>query len=233
MPIYARAMIKRRTECQLPKFIKHDDHFKPSYNPLEERICLCPDGDFYHALCDGKGNIVTSQISGMTSTTIKLQNGKELSPDIIVTATGLKIQLAGGMKISVDEKTYDISSKFIWKNTMLQDLPNATYTIGYVDASWTLAADATALLMCRLWKKMEMKGVGVIIPRVEEQSRMNPTRLLKLKSTYLKEAGAVMPKAGDQPQWEGRTSPLRDFWESRYGDIETGLEFVPFEKKAL
>jgi len=81
-------------------------------------------------------------------------------------------------------------------------------------------------------KKMEKKGAGVIVPRVEEGSTMKQTRLLKLSSTYVQKADAVMPKAGDQPQWRGRSSYFRDIWESWYGDIATGLEYIPLAKKA-
>jgi cation diffusion facilitator CzcD-associated flavoprotein CzcO len=232
MPDRAKTMFKGLTEKQLPKTLKHDDHFKPSYNPFEQRVCFCPDGDFYRALRRGKGNVVTGVIDNITSDTIKLTSGQELKPDIIITATGLKIQLAGGMTIAVDGKPYTISEKFMWKNTMFQDLPNATYTIGYVDASWTLGADATAQLICRIMKKMEKKGAGVIVPRVEEGSTMKRTRLLNLSSTYVQKADAVMPKAGDQPQWRGRTSYFRDIWESWYGDISTGLEYISLAKKA-
>lgn len=231
MPERAKSMFKDKTEKQLPESLKHDDHFKPSYNPFEQRVCFCPDGDFYRALRNGKGTIATGIIDKITATTIKLKNGQELTPDIIITATGLKIQLAGGMKISTDGKPYSISEKFIWKNTMFQDLPNATYTIGYVDASWTLGADATAQLITRILKKMEKKEAGVIVPRVEEGSTMKQTKLLGLSSTYLQKAGDVMPKAGDQPQWKGRSSYFRDIWESWYGDIGTGLEYLPTLKK--
>lgn len=231
MPDRAKGMLKGLTERQLPKSLKFDEHFKPSYNPFEQRVCFCPDGDFYRALRKGRGNIVTGHISHISSTTITLKNGQELTPDIIVTATGLKIQLAGGMHISVDGVPYHISSKYIWKNTMFQDLPNASYTIGYVDASWTLGADATAQLITRLMKKMGKMGSGAIVPRVEEGSMMKQTRLFNLSSTYVQKADGVMPKAGDQPQWRGRTSYFGDIWESWYGDISTGLEYVPSLKK--
>jgi cation diffusion facilitator CzcD-associated flavoprotein CzcO len=214
------------TEKQLPPSIKHDPHFQPSYNPFEQRVCFCPDGDFYNALRKGKASVVTGHIDTITPDTIKLTDGQELHPDIIVTATGLKIQIAGGMNITVDGQPYTIPQKFMWKNTMLQDLPNATYTIGYVDASWTLGADATAQLVVRMLKKMDQKGYGAVVPRVEEGSKMKTVQLLNLSSTYVQKANSVLPKAGDQAQWRGRTSYFRDIWDAWFGDINTGLEYV-------
>ncbi|TLD38381.1 monooxygenase flavin-binding family protein-like protein [Venturia nashicola] len=229
MPDRARGILKGITEKQLPKSLQYDKHFKPTYNPFDQRVCFCPDGDFYRALRKGKANIVTDIIQNITTTQISLQSGNNLTPDIIITATGLKIQLAGGISITIDSSPYHIPQKFIWKNTMFQDLPNASYTIGYVDASWTLGADATAQLITRLIKKMQQKGAGVIVPRVDEGSLMKQTRLLNLSSTYVQRADGVLPMAGDQPQWRGRTSYFRDIWESWYGDIGTGLVYLPLK----
>jgi len=232
LPNMARGMLRSATIAQLPPSIKHDPHFKPSYNPFEQRVCFCPDGDFYASLRSGKSSVVTGHIDTMTADTIKLTNGQELHPDIIVTATGLKVQLAGGMKVNVDGVPFHVNEKFIWKNIMFQDLPNAAYVIGYVDASWTLGADATAQLVCRMLKKMDKEGVDVIVPRVEEGSKMKPLQYLNLSSTYVRKANDAMPKAGDHPQWAGRTSYFRDIWQAWFGDISTGLQYIRGGPKA-
>jgi len=226
LPNQAQKLFRSLTEAQLPPSIKHDPHFKPSYNPFEQRVCFCPDGDFYKALRKGSASIVTGHIDAMTADTIKLKDGQELHPDIIVTATGLKIQLAGGMTLTLDGKPYIFSEKFMWKNCMFQDLPNAANILGYVDASWTLGADAAAQLLCRMFKTMDKKGTSVIVPRVEEGSTMKPMQLLRLSSTYVQKANEMLPKAGDQPQWRGRTSYFKDIWEAWFGDIKTGLEYI-------
>ncbi|KAF2435403.1 FAD/NAD(P)-binding domain-containing protein [Tothia fuscella] len=226
-PTLAKKLFRSATIAQLPKEIAHDPHFKPSYNPFDQRVCFCPNGDFYRALRKGDASVVTGQILDMTADTIKLTDGQELRPDIIVTATGLKIQLAGGMRIFVDGKAFNISEKFMWKNVMLQDLPNAAYVIGYVDASWTLGADATAQLVCRMLAKMQKQGYTVAVPRVDEsKKKMKQSQLLNLSSTYVKRANSVLPMAGDLPQWRGRTSYFRDIWQAWFGDISTGLQYI-------
>ena len=126
-----------------------------------------------------------------------------MHPDIIVTATGLKLRFAGGIKLSVDGKAYNPGEKYIWKGVMLEDLPNAAFVIGYVDASWTLGADATAQLICRMLSQMKKEGAVEIMPKrtENEKTSMLDLPLLKLTSTYVRKASNVLPKAGDSGPW--------------------------------
>lgn len=134
LPNMAKLLFQKVTIAQLPKSISHDPHFMPRYNPFEQRMCFCPDGDFYAALRSGKGSVVTGAIDTVTATSVRLRDGAELTPDIIVTATGLKVRLAGGIKVTVDGKPHAMNEKYVWKNIMQQDLPNAFFVVGYVDA---------------------------------------------------------------------------------------------------
>ena len=77
-------------------------HFTPRYNPWDQRLCLVPDGDLFKAIRDGRRSVVTDQIETFTETGIRLKSGSELPADIIVTATGLVLQVLGGMQIAVD-----------------------------------------------------------------------------------------------------------------------------------
>jgi cation diffusion facilitator CzcD-associated flavoprotein CzcO len=230
-PSLARRLLRFLTIPQLPPTISHDPHFQPAYNPLEQRLCLCPDGDFFSALRSGKCDIVTGKIETMTSDTIKLTNGDELHPDIIVTATGLKVQVGGGMKVYVDCKPFNFGEKFMWKTSMIQDLPNAAYSLGYVNASWTLGADATAKLVCRILKKMEREKSAVIVPRVDSTRKMQQLPLMNLSSTYIQKAQAVIPKASNHLQWNSRSTYFRDIWEARFGDVSSDVEYIPFQTK--
>jgi cation diffusion facilitator CzcD-associated flavoprotein CzcO len=228
-PLAARNLIKKATVKQLPPSIPHSPHFEPKYNPWEQRLCLCPDGDFFKALKRGNASIVTDTIKTMTSDRIVLNSGQELEADIIVTATGLKILIAGGALISVDNEVIKPSTKFLWKGSMLQDLPNAFFFIGYTNASWTLGADASALLICRIMKDMKANGATSAVPRLkqEEEKTMKKMQLLNLSSTYLQEEGAKeqMPMAGDKGPWRPRESYFRDWWNARFGGIRDGLVY--------
>ncbi|KAK5108247.1 hypothetical protein LTR62_008631 [Meristemomyces frigidus] len=227
-PNAARNMFQKAIQSQLPPTLPRDPHFNPSYNPFEQRVCFCPDGDFYAALRSGKGSIETGVVETITANSIKLVSGKELHPDIIVTATGLTLQVGGGIAISVDNKPYSVGDHFIWKGVMLEDLPNTAVVIGYVDASWTLGADATAQMVCRILNRMKKEGVVEVVPRMSasEKAGMREEPVLKLTSTYVKKAVNVLPKAGATGQWRARSYYFKDMLMAWFGDIKTGMEWI-------
>lgn len=231
-PSAARSVLRKGTLAQLPKNIPHDPHFVPIYNPWEQRLCACPDGDFFTALHAGKASIATGHVDTVTADSILLKSGERIPADIIVTATGLKVRIAGGAKISVDGEPVIVGEKFMWKGVMLQDIPNAAMVVGYTNASWTLGADATALHICRLLKHMEATGFSSVVPRLSPSSGgagewegIKEMPLLNLSSTYITKAKGEFPKAGDRGPWKARGNYFRDLWEAKRGDIRTGLEF--------
>ena len=224
-PLTARNLIKKATLKQLPSNVPHDPHFSPRYNPWEQRICLSPDGDFFAAMRAGKASVVTDTITTVTETGIQLTSGTMLDADIIITATGLKIKFAGGVHISVDNVPITANDKFLWKNAMLQDVPNMATVIGYTNLSWTLGADATALLVCRLLKSMKAEGKSSAVPRLEDTGGMKTLPVLNLSSTYVVRGAKDMPRAGDKAPWRSRSSYFSDLWGAKFGNITEGLEF--------
>jgi len=231
-PNAGRKVIQANTERHLPPSMPHDPNFKPAYNPWEQRLCICPDGDFFKALQNGNSDIVTDTIKTVTASGIETASGKTIDTDIIVTATGLKMQLAGGSSISVDRKPIDVSTKFMWKGVMLQDMPNAAFVIGYTNASWTLGADATAQTVCRLLKHMDSHNASSAVPRVPSGQKLKPTPVLNLTSTYIEKAKGQFPKAGDVGPWQPRANYFVDYWTSNYGNVTTDLEFGKALEKA-
>ena len=228
-PEKAREAIKQATIKQLPPTIPHDPHFNPAYDPWRQRLCLCPNGNFFESLRGGNATVVTDTIKTMTSDRIILSSGQELEADIIVTATGLRVLLAGGALVSVNNTVVRPCEKFTWKSAMLQDLPNAFFLIGYTNASWTLGADASALLICRILRDMKACGMTSVVPRVDEAARkdMKALQLMNLSSTYLQERAAreQMPLAGDRGPWRPRSNYLRDYWNAKFGGIREGLVY--------
>lgn len=224
-PTKAKQQLQAATEKELPKHIAQDPHFKPSYNPWEQRLCVCPDGDFYAALREGNAHVVTDTIKTVTETGILTSNGTALDADIIVTATGLKMKFAGGAQITVDGTTVKSADKYLWKGAFLQDVPNAAFLLGYTNASWTLGAEASTQLFCRVVRHMASMGLGVVTPRVADESKVQPRSMMNLKSTYIVSAQGVLPKAGNVAPWKARVNYFRDFWDAKFGGFE-GLEFA-------
>jgi cation diffusion facilitator CzcD-associated flavoprotein CzcO len=225
-PSISRKLIRLLTKLQLPKHIKHDPHFSPEYNPWEQRLCMAPDGDFYGAFRANKADIVTGKIDTVTDDGIMMQDGTKVEADILITATGLKIKLAGGIKPTIDGEELHIPSKFMWKGVMLQDLPNAAFVIGYTNASWTLGADATAQMCTRIMNMMQKKGAKAVVPRLSNPEDMMPAPMLNINSTYIQKALNIMPKTGSEGNWKPRTNYISDIREAKYGDIQSGLEFL-------
>ncbi|KFY86195.1 hypothetical protein V498_07580 [Pseudogymnoascus sp. VKM F-4517 (FW-2822)] len=229
-PTAARFLLRKRAEGELPKNVPHDPNFSPSYNPWEQRLCVCPDGDFYKALRAGTAHVVTDKIKTVTETGITTESGKTLDADIIVTATGLKLQLAGGAKITVDSKPIIPSEKYIWNGQMIQDVPNAVLVIGYTNASWTLGSDSTAINVCRLLKHMDKNGMAYAVPRVPEGPNMGSRKIMDLNSTYISKAQSTLPLAGNKGPWKPRVNYIMDRWSANYGSVTTDMEFTKATK---
>ena len=136
-----------------------DTHFTPRYNPWDQRLCLIPNGDLYKAIRDDKASVVTGDIETITANGVKMKSGEEIQADILVTATGLELQLLGGAEFSMDGETIDFTSTYSYKGMMYSDIPNLIQTFGYINASWTLRADLTAEYACRVLNAMDDKGV--------------------------------------------------------------------------
>jgi monooxygenase len=96
---------------------EYEKHFTPKYDPWDQRFCVAPDGDLFKALKEKKASIVTDTIDTFTETGIKVNGSlEEIPADIIVTATGLKMKLCGGMKIVVNGETKeDMTQNFMYK----------------------------------------------------------------------------------------------------------------------
>lgn len=225
-PAFARLILRLSVSRQLPKHVPHDPHFQPKYNPWDQRLCVCPDGDFFKSLHTGRAEVKTDTIDSVTEKGIKLNSGDELSADIIITATGLRLQIAGGAAISVDGKKIDISEKYLWNGVMLQDVPNASFVIGYTNASWTLGADATALFITRLLKNLENRKMVAAIPSMKDSSNLQQRPLLNLNSTYVSVASKDLPKAADRGPWQPRDNYLSDYMFSQYGKLDQELQLV-------
>ncbi|PYH87413.1 FAD/NAD(P)-binding domain-containing protein [Aspergillus ellipticus CBS 707.79] len=230
-PTIARFILRLSVSRQLPASVPFAPHFKPRYNPWDQRLCVCPDGDFFRALHTDHADVKTDTIRTVTKTGVELNSGETLSADLIVTATGLRLQIAGGTSITVDGVPVQVTDKFLWHGMMMQDLPNAAFVIGYTNASWTLGADATALFVCRLLQEMQNRGSTVAVPRVDsaDVGKLQPRRLLNLNSTYVTRAEGALPKAADRGPWVPRENYLQDVWFAEHGPM-TGMEFVGTKK---
>ena len=198
-------------------------HFTPRYNPWDQRLCLVPDADLFTALRDGKAEVVTDTIDHFTAKGIKLASGKEIEADLVVTATGLEIQLFSGMPISVDGKAFDPAQAMTYKGMMFSDVPNFAISFGYTNASWTLKSDLTANYVTRLLNAMRRRGMRQVTPRLAAPVEEAP--FLDFTSGYIQRVADKLPRQGKRKPWRLNQNYARDVMALRFGGIDQEMEF--------
>ncbi len=200
-PERSKKLLVKSVERNLGKDYDVAQHFTPRYKPWDQRLCLVPDADLFKALRDGRAEIVTDEIDSFNETGILLRSGKQLDADLIVTATGLRLRLFGGMEVVVDGKPVPLARTINYKGTMLSDVPNFAFAAGYTNASWTLKCDLICEFVCRLIQHMDRHGYRSCTPRVGEGITEAP--LIDFTSGYVQRAVAEMPKQGSKAPWRG------------------------------
>jgi cation diffusion facilitator CzcD-associated flavoprotein CzcO len=220
-PTFVKKLIRRGNERMLPPGYDIDSHFKPRYNPWDQRMCLVPDGDLFAAIRSGEAEIVTDRIETFTERGLKLESGAELVADVIVTATGLNVLFLGGMEVVVDGEAVDFSKRMAYKGMMLNGIPNFAFTLGYTNASWTLKADLTSEYVCRLLNYMDAQGYRRCVPEVGDPS-VTEEPILDFNSGYVLRALDRLPKQGSKEPWKLRQNYLLDTREIRRSPIDDG-----------
>ncbi|UAB78814.1 NAD(P)/FAD-dependent oxidoreductase [Erythrobacter sp. SCSIO 43205] len=178
--------------------------FTPPYNPWEQRLCLVPDDDLFKAMKSGKADIVTDHIEAFEKNGIRLKSGKFLEADIIVTATGLKLAIAGKIAVSVNDEPVDFSKRYYYKGCMYSDLPNLAVVFGYINASWTLRADINSDYVCRVLNEMRRRGADVVNPVMTPEIKANIVDediFGDYSSGYLERAKDINPKNATEYPW--------------------------------
>jgi cation diffusion facilitator CzcD-associated flavoprotein CzcO len=224
-PERGRKLIRDGAIKVLPPGYPVDIHFKPHYQPWDQRLCVAADSDFFRAIRKGRASIVTDRIETFTEKGIRLGSGTELEGEIIVTATGLELLPAGGIRFTVDEKPIDVSKLVMYKGIMLSDVPNLAIAIGYINASWTLKADLASIYVCRLLNYMERRGMRQCTPRcLPGMTGGRP--VLDLSSGYVRRSIENFPKQGSKKPWLLNQNYLQDLLALKYGAVDDhAMEF--------
>jgi len=195
-----------------------ETHFTPTYNPWDQRLCLVPDGDLFKAIKDGSASVVTDHIDHFTDTGLHLTSGKHLPADLIVTATGLKLQFLSAVEFVVDGKVLEPKETFTYKGMMLSDVPNLAVSMGYTNASWTLKCDLTCDYVCRLLNYMDKKGYSACTPR-NHDPLLEREPYMGLSSGYVQRAADKLPGQGTRPPWKLYQNYLKDIFMLRHGKL--------------
>ena len=223
-PDKVRANLLGRLQKLLPDGYDMGKHFTPKYNPWDQRLCLVPDADLFDAIKAGKADIVTDTIERFEPAGIRLASGELLPADIVVAATGLRLEALGGMAISVDGSPRRIADTLAYKGMMFSGLPNLAISFGYINASWTLRSDLIAHYVARLLNHMRAKGFAVATPT--PGPGVEPERLaMDLSSGYVQRGADALPRSGNRAPWMVTANYKRDRAELRDGDLAADMVF--------
>jgi monooxygenase len=224
-PTFVKGLLRKGVVAQLPEGYEVDTHFNPPYDPWDQRMCMVPDGDLFTAIRRGDADIVTDQIETFTETGIRLRSGRELEADIVVTATGLNLQMFGGAGLEVDGAPVHLPDTMAYRGMMLSGVPNLVFMIGYTNASWTLKVDLVAEYFCRLLGWMETHGKAVAVPQRDPAVAERP--LLDFDAGYVQRSIHELPKGGDRAPWTLAMNYAIDAVALRRARLDDGMRFEP------
>ena len=225
-PARAKRMILDGVRAELGPAFDVGSHFTPRYDPWNQRLCLAPNGDFFESIRHGRTSVVTDEIKTFTETGLELRSGSRLDADIVVTATGLTMQVLGGAQIDVDGRSTEPATTISYKGALYSDIPNFASVFGYTNASWTLKSDLICDYVCRLINYMERHGYDVCTPRNTDPTleRLPP---VDFSSGYFQRAMDKLPRQGSRKPWRIHQNYVRDLIALRLAPIDDGvLEFA-------
>ncbi|MGX7828400.1 flavin-containing monooxygenase [Actinokineospora sp. 24-640] len=225
-PNAVRGLIRWDARRRLPAGYPVDTHFRPRYDPWDQRLCFVPDGDLFRVLKEGGAEVVTDAVAGFTETGLALESGARVDADIVVTATGLAVLAFGGLELTVDGTKVDLADTVAYKGMMLSGVPNLAVAIGYTNASWTLKCDLVAEYVCRLLRHMRSRGLRQVTPLAPDPAL--PTEpFIDLKSGYVTRDLDKLPRQGHAAPWRLHQNYPRDVAMLRHGSIEdVGVRFT-------
>jgi cation diffusion facilitator CzcD-associated flavoprotein CzcO len=223
-PRFSKWLIRTMAKRSLPEGYPVDVHFKPRYNPWDQRMCLILDNDLYTEIAEGKVEMVTDHIHYVDADGIVLTSGKRIDADVIVTATGIQLQALGGIHVSIDGADIKPQDRFVYKEHMLEDVPNMAWCVGYINASWTLRADLTARAVAKLLAYMDSHGYTHAYPHLGDKP-MPEKPAWNLQAGYVQRAAHVLPKSGTHRPWNVRHNYVLDVIDHGLDRIEESMVF--------
>ncbi len=221
-PNFMRKQLMTMARRRLPEGYDIDKHFGPRYKPWDQRLCFVPKGDLFRTIRHGQADVVTDTIDRFTETGIRLDSGEELDADIIVTATGLNVQLFGGASVLRNGVPVNPNDLMAYKGMLLTGLPNMAFTIGYTNASWTLKADLVSEFVCRILNYMDAKGYDTVVPQHPGDS-VEERPLMDFTPGYILRALDRLPKAGAKVPWRLKQNYLLDIGLIRRGRVDDSV----------
>ncbi|MEO1922703.1 MAG: NAD(P)/FAD-dependent oxidoreductase [Sphingomonadaceae bacterium] len=197
--------------------------FTPPYDPWDQRLCLVPDADLFRAMREGRASIATGHIDKFEERGIRLKSGELVEADIVITATGLKLAMAGKIDVSIEGEPVKFEERFYYKGAMFSNLPNLSAVFGYLNASWTLRADLVSEYTCRVLNRMAEKGADLATPVLPDDHGLEEDDIFDFSSGYIQRSKHIMPKNATAMPWRLNQEYVRDRKDMKTGAVEDGI----------
>lgn len=220
-PALVRGLVRKANVAMLPPGYAVDTHFRPTYDPWDQRMCLVPDGDLFRAIKQGRADVVTDRIRTFTETGLELESGEHLDADLVVTATGLNLRVFGGATLRVDGEVVEPSRTMAYRAMMLSGVPNFAFTIGYTNASWTLKADLVAEYVVRVLARLRATGSRSVVPVRDPAVAEVP--LMDFGAGYVQRVVHTLPRQGTAAPWALKQNYLYDALALRRARLDDGV----------
>ncbi len=217
-PRLMRRWIRSVNAKYLPEGYPVDVHFRPAYDPWDQRLCAVPDADLYRVIGDGSASVVTDRVASFTETGIELESGESLQADIIVTATGFELLFMGGIEVEVDGQPVSLGDAWVFKGMMLSGVPNFALAVGYTSSSWTLKVDLVCEYFCRLMAFSESLGCEAVV--AEPVGPIDERPLLDFGAGYVKRYAEGLPRQGARAPWRLTQAYPVDARYLRHGRVD-------------
>lgn len=223
-PEKVKKLLHKRIEKALGKDYDKEA-FTPPYNPWEQRLCLVPDNDLFEAMKAGKASVVTGHIEKFEKDGVRLKSGELLEADIVITATGLSLAIAGKIAFSMAGQPIKFDEHYYYKGVMFSNLPNLAAVFGYLNASWTLRADINSEFVCRVLNMMKERGANLATPVLtpEDAAKLAEDDLFDFSSGYIQRGKHIMPKSATSYPWRLNQEYVFDRKILRKAKIDDGL----------
>ncbi|WP_042543245.1 flavin-containing monooxygenase [Leucobacter komagatae] len=176
-------------------------HFTPAYAPWDQRVCLAPNGDIFHAIREGGASVATGEIERVTPDGVRMRDGSFVAAEIIVKATGLTLNVVGDAAFVVDGELVDFNQTLTYKGMAFSGVPNLVAAFGFLNSSWTLRLELVNEYWMRILSRMGDVGAERFTPVLREQDLSAPTRpfLADMTSGYIRRGVHLLPRQGNAP----------------------------------
>jgi cation diffusion facilitator CzcD-associated flavoprotein CzcO len=187
---------------------------------------VVPGGDFFRAITAGRAAVATDRIDRFVAGGVRLQSGRTLEADVVVSATGLSLRALGGLELTVDGERVEVGHTVAYRGVMLSGVPNLAFCFGYTNASWTLRADLSSRFVCRLLRHLRARGLASATPRTPGPDAPR-LPMFDLTSSYVRRGVDRFPRRVRREPWSMRQNYLIDRVVMGAAGVARDMDFAP------